>query len=382
MNKDLSRNWKMFPLLLLFGLAACQAGTGTALKATAMPQTSSDTPKATATPRASPNALEASATPPTSSGALRATATPEASSPEAQPILGPGPFDLPDTREGLANLSSYQATLTITFDGSENVQPRQWSSRYEMLYRKQPPARRLTVENSGVLTTTEPVFVAEMNGTAYERRADGPCTASVPGSTNFIAERWEPAGLLPGLLGADAAGHLVVDGTETDHYTFDERALGLSGSAQSRGELWVAAAGGYVLRYQVTTKGSDDYFGRGMQGTLSWDYQVTQVNRPVAIDLPEDCPGGLVDAPMLPDAANVLNLPNLLSYDTAAGLADAVAFYQAKIPSQGWTMVGDPGVNETMAVLDFTKGGQTLTVVVVAGSGSRQVRISLGKPQE
>jgi len=61
--------------------------------------------------------------------------------------------------------------------------------------------------------------------------------------------------------------------------------------------------GGYVVKYLLTTKGNEDYFGDGNEGTLTWDYELTNVGKSLQIQLP--------------DASNVVNTPGLLIYDTS-----------------------------------------------------------------
>ena len=50
------------------------------------------------------------------------------------------------------------------------------------------------------------VFMAETDGASYERHGEGACTANVVVAGDSLAERFEPAGFLTGLMGADAAG--------------------------------------------------------------------------------------------------------------------------------------------------------------------------------
>src|SRR5690348_6872619 len=44
--------------------------------------------------------------------------------------FGPGPFTLGDPRVGLADLASYTATLTITFEGTVKGQAAKWARLY------------------------------------------------------------------------------------------------------------------------------------------------------------------------------------------------------------------------------------------------------------
>jgi len=190
--------------------------------------------------------------------------------------------------------------------------------------------------------------------------------------------------LLASVIGADAAGSQAINGVAADHYTFDERALGELGLAESAGELWLAADEGYVIRYLLTTVGTADYFGDGLEGTLTWDYELTEANEPVSLDLPGDCPPGMVNAPLLPDASNVVSVPGLLAYQTGASPNEAAAFYQEQIPELGWEIAVEPAVEPAGAVLvvrlDFAQGDQTMTVVIAPGDSLTDVQIVLGRP--
>jgi hypothetical protein len=293
-------------------------------------------------------------------------------------IVGPGAFDFTESAAGLADLSSYEATLTLSFDGTQAGKAQKWTKTYVMLTMKQPAARQLTIDKTGDISDPAPVFIAEADGAAYERRGTNSCVANaiVPGGS--LAEGLEPAGFLPAVFGADPAGSETVNGVTADHYTFDERAIGQSGLAKSTGEMWIASKGGYIVKYLLTTKGGADYFGEGIEGIVTWDYELTNVNGPVTIKLPNDCPAGMVHAPLLPDATNVLSLPGVLTFDSATSLADATAFYQKQMPALGWKVATLPSLTETTAELNFTQGGQLTTIIIIVDSGTTSVQIVLG----
>lgn len=146
--------------------------------------------------------------------------------------------------------------------------------------------------------------------------------------------------------------------------------------------MWVASAGGYVLRYNSTSEGDSTFFGPGLAGTISVTYELTEVNGPVVVDLPRDCPEGLVAAPMLPDASNVVNEPGLLGYDTASSVTDVVAFYQGRSADLGWTSIGKPTVADSGATMDYTKGDDSVTIMIATGVGGTTVHIVLNMPRE
>jgi hypothetical protein len=295
--------------------------------------------------------------------------------------FGSGTFNLPDPQLGLSDLAGYKATLTLSFDGTRDGQPRKWSKTYVMLVSKEPAVRQLTVETTGV-ANAEPVFMAELDGVDYEVRGQNPCAASAVEQGYSLSDRLEPARFLDYVIGADAAGSETVNKVAADHYTFDQRAMGKQGPVQSTGELWVASTGGYVVKYLLTTKANADVFGNGTEGTLSWDYELTDVGKPVKIKLPADCPGGMVAAPQLPGATNVINTPGVLTYDTSTSLADAAAFYQDKIPGLGWKLRGQADVTDTKALMDYTQGDQDMSIFITADAGVTTVNILLGHVQK
>jgi len=196
---------------------------------------------------------------------------------------------------------------------------------------------------------------------------------SVAPADSHLADDWQLAGRLNGFFGADESGTETVNGVAASHYTFDERALMMSDVATSTGEVWIATDGGYVVRYRLSIDGGAEFFGEGLSGTLTWAYDLSDIGQPVMVEVPEDCPPGLVDAPLLDDAEAIHQLPGVTYYTSAASLADAIAFYQEQLPPQGWSVSEEPIIGETLATLDLTQGDdpdtqRSLSVMAVPGT--------------
>lgn len=290
-------------------------------------------------------------------------------------VFGSGAFIYTDTRAGLADLSSYQATLTLAFDGTKDGQAHKWSQTYVMTATKDPAVRQWTIEEAGDSSNPGSVFMAEMEGMDYQRQGEGSCSATAIREGDSLGDRLEPASFLTGVIGAEAASSETVNGVEANHYTFDQRALGEEGLTQSTGELWVATQGGYLVKYLRTTRANADYFGEGIEGTLTLDYELTDVNKETTIELPADCPPGLVEAPELPDATNIDNSAGMLSYDTATSLKDAVAFYQDQLPGLGWKPQGDPSLTDTLANLNYIQEKKSMHIIIKSGEAGTQVLV-------
>ena len=300
---------------------------------------------------------------------------PEESAP-SEITFGPGPFDLPNPAVGLAELSGYRATLILSFDGTRGGQPEQWTRTYEMRTSQNPAARQLTIEGSEIAPANQ--WMAEVGGVLYEFNEQGGCIASLSPEGVLLAQQWEPATFLSGLLGAEEAGTEAINGVPSKHYIFDQRALDQEGITESKGEVWVADAG-YVVKYNLTTQGDAKYFGEGIEGTLTHDYNLTEIDQPATVDLPEDCPPGLVDAPVMSDAKDVEHLPGVTLYRTASSITDVIAFYQDQLPGLGWQLSGEPVVMESFGVLELTQGDQQLSVIASPGDDGTSVRLLLGK---
>lgn len=370
MTHLISRRWAIILLILipLIVSSACLTLTGSSPIETQSPEVTGSSPTETQAPEVI-------------DGSPADSQAPEEIFVQGDVVFGPGAFNFLEPAAGLSDLSSYKATLSLSFDGTEAGQPSQWSKTYAMLVTLEPVARQLTIEKSGQVSDPDPVFMAEVAGAAYEWRGENACTATMLEPGDSLAEQMEPAGFLTGVIGAEEAGSETVNGVAANHYTFDERALGQLDLAQSTGEMWIASDGGYIVKYLLTTKGNADYFGEGIEGTITWDYALTDVNQPLTVELPKDCPAGMVDAPLLPDAADVVNVQGVLTYTTATSVADAAAFYQQQLPDLGWQLVADPVVAETLAVQDFTREDQQLSVTILVDEDGTTVQLVLGPIQ-
>ncbi len=287
--------------------------------------------------------------------------------------FGPGAFNLqPST--GLADLKGYRATLSIDFKGNTGGQSNPWSEKLEILVQGKPSARALTATFKGKapLTASVPSWSAVMNGMFYRRAEDGTCIGAilpVQADPNVGPLVPEPADFLPTVIGAEDAGAKTVNGIAATGYKFDERALGAADQAKATGEVWVAAAGGYVLKYSLTLQDG--------AGTLIWAYDLTQADQPADITLPKDCPEGLVDAPVMDDAQNVRRLPGIILFTTHQTVAQVADFYQKQLPEAGWKVDGKPMMDDKGGLVSFKQGKSQLTVIITVGDGGTAVRLLL-----
>jgi hypothetical protein len=316
---------------------------------------------------------------PQAAGQATAAPTAAATTSAITITFGPGAFKLQPT-VGLADLSGYQATFSLDFKGKEGGQDNSWTEKLVLLANAKPAVRALTATFKGKAPASDYIapWSATRGGLFYYVGADKACVGNVlvaDPDPNAPPPVWEPAGFLPAVIGAEEAGAKKVNNVDAKGYKFDERALGVAGRAKATGEVWVAATGGYVLKYNLTLTGGPDYFGEGGEGTLTWAYDVTKAGQPAAITFPKDCPSGLVDAPVMDDAQDVQRLPGITLYMTKSTPAQVADFYQNNLAETGWKAEGKPSITEQTAMLIFKQGTTQLTVVVKVTDKGTRVRL-------
>jgi len=278
---------------------------------------------------------------------------------------GPGDFVLFDALVGLSDLTGYRASLTTSFVGVSGSGPQQWQVTSTMV-RVGEAAMQVTFEYDGDFAAVDPIYVAELGGTVYYRDIDGVCTAHAGGGDGSTTAAFEPADQLAGVVGAELIGDRDIGDVAAVGYRFDERAVGLYGSALARGEVWVARDGGFVVEYVLEIDATDELFGDGVDGTMSWRYELSESDLPHQIEVPDDCPPGMVMAPKPQDAAVVVDAPGILAYDTASTIDDVLDLYRAASTELDWVPTGDDATRETGGLVTFDYGRFLVSVFATA----------------
>lgn len=267
-----------------------------------------------------------------------------------------GEFKLPDPAVGLDQLNAYTALLTVKFEGQRDGSPLSWTRTYRMKVQAESrPARQVEVlVQSGSAAAETRLLAAEGGGQQAVVEANAACQTAGLDEVLPLSARWEPARFLPAVAGAETDGEEELNGIPSRRYIFDERALGLSGLTNSDGAFWLAEESGTLLRYTLAQQAGVDYFGEGVSGTVTWEYELSLENStPV---WPEGCDltsTGL-DLPLPSDAADIDSSAGMLSFLTQTAPEDITAFYEPVLAAAGWL----PGAGENVSSMtDSTLGG-------------------------
>jgi hypothetical protein len=290
---------------------------------------------------------------------------PPASSTNFRLPRGPGDFDLTRPGQGLEGLSSYTQRFESTFTGS--------STRITRSVMTSPQG--VSASLSATDQDGEPLEIwGAWTGGAVYLKTDPQIACQGRASSDFeTGEIPDPAGLLPHVYGAVAAGEETIRGIPTLRYDFDQRSVPLHLDGQGSGSVWVAREGGFVVRYILEISGSST-LGADLDGVQAWQYEVQDLNSLASLVLPEDCLPVLADFPVPADAVQVERLSGVVTYATPVSVDQVSAFYREQLAAAGWSEVDyfEPSAGE--AALSFVRPSentQTVALILIEPSAEQ-----------
>lgn len=234
----------------------------------------------------------------------------------------------------LDRLEGYDLTLHISFKGTQDGRPVETSNHYTHRVRHNPPAQFTTVEVTGVdAKPTKLVFGSAGNVQYAQTAADQPCTAQ---SKSAGASAFNPATLLRPVRQAKFIGSETIGGTPARHYALDANSYGPGFPAETTGDLWLADAGGFVVKYVLRVRAGEAYFGKGNQGEQTTTFELA-ASGAAPLVLPAGCPP-VSDLPAMSDASDLERTPWGLSYLTAADVRTIISFYIVQMKPLGWAL--------------------------------------------
>ena len=293
---------------------------------------------------------------PTTSGDATPIAQPTSTTP-VPPITvgGPGPFNLPQPGAQRDLLSRYQAELRVHFNGEQEGKPVERSTHLTLVYAG-PEAQVTRLETSNTVGEAPIFLLAGQVGETRFLQADSamPCSSMADEEDPETPVFGDPWAELPAVYGAELAGFETVNGFETEHYTFDQRAIRWAAGATAQGDLWVAKGGGFLVRYRLIMQAPAGVLSAVSDGEQRWEFDLTPLEEGVEL-LPEGCAPVLSDFILLPDAAKTLRLPGYLSYITSSELEAAAQLYRQELTAAGWQEQDAFNATTTRTLLFFVR---------------------------
>jgi hypothetical protein len=320
--------------------------------------------------------------------AIATEAGSKAGTPTSVPSGGDDSLSLQSRDAGLDKLTSYrmrwQAQWTASDSGSTENSGWDWVEEYS----KEPAALHYMwhIINSADKSKDTNMEAWQVGNTMYiqTQGSDGKnqcISMSSDDKSNQLTKGLFNPNMLGSVSDAKYVGMETVNGIKSKHYKYDEKSAALFAAAKVSGDIWIAVEGGYVVKEMVNWSGASGLFGTGSnaKGDGKWNWELSDVNQAITINPPENCGGAASDIPVMKDATEKSSFGDTITYKSPSKLADVIEFYKAQMPSAGWKLEGEPTISDEYASLEFSKDGQTATVMLTTDQSTTQVVISVQK---
>ncbi len=223
---------------------------------------------------------------------------------ETEPGMGDEDSEI-DVDEGLEQLESYRAELVMTITSTDAEDQTGSGSMVFSVARD-----NATQDTEMLIGASGPLFEAQQGPTEMQYyRVEGTSyvLSPMPGTEDpqcmsMPVEEDDVAPDMSDMLGDfdyDAATLVeegeMVNGVATDHYRIDEtedfQGEGLMTSVESvQVDIWVAQDGDYVVKLDAVMEGTAMPAGpEEIEGTVEVNYNLSQINKPITIELPAAC---------------------------------------------------------------------------------------------
>jgi len=193
--------------------------------------------------------------------------------------------------------------------------------------------------------------------------------------------------LIKDLKGVDYEGRETVNGVETKHYSFDEKALNTgdfgegSEIEEAEGHLYVAVDGGYLVRLDITMSGKQFELPTGegqsvSEGSFRMLMNLSAINEPIDIQVPPEALAGGApeDVPIMDDAEETASLGDMIAFKSATSVDEVAEFYKAQMPANGWTETSSGSMGD-IVTLEYSKEGRKANIMIMVDSQSSKTSV-------
>ncbi len=295
---------------------------------------------------------------------------------------------MPDiSAEELKGLDSYR--LSITFNATSDSGEVTEQGEILMEETRDPRAYRMVIKDLG--NEGEEMEVIVIGQDQWMRMGDSWIHSQIaPEDVDEFGNGLvlSPDDLLSEISTGDYeyVGKEKVNGVKTKHYRHEmsaDEAAGIGDMASIESgvvDVWVADEHGIPeipIKILITVKGEIE---NGVPGTATVDMEITDINANITIEPPADAgDGSIAGLPDYPNAQNLASFGDMISFQTDDDVETVQSFYEEALSQAGWSK-GDSSVMEGLVMEDWTKDGQTLSLMITAEeSGGCSVLLTIGE---
>jgi len=305
------------------------------------------------------------------------------SSGQSQPPAAEPTVELPeftDVTTGLDQLDSYHSEFTMSFDGEEDGQPKQWQWVITEEFVKNPPAKRTSINMTGDNTAAGQGNIQniEVGGKQYSMFGNI-CAATTSADQPTANTSLNPSSMIGDIRAAQLLGSEVVNGIPTQHYLVNLDQYNTLGWTDAKSEAWIAQSGNYVVKNVFEATGSGNFMGMGdnVKGVIRWTYELKSVNQPIVIEPPANCGGAPDDIPIMADAVDESSFGDMTTYTSPSPLDVVVTFYKTEMAARGWTEQEGGMSAEGLQILQYKKDTRSANITITASGDETSVLISI-----
>jgi hypothetical protein len=329
-------------------------------------------------------AAPARATAPAPTSTVPAPAAKIPTQPEAKPI--PTVPSLGDITSNTGNIDSFSMALVYHAEGKDdqgNPYKQDFTFAEDSIKSKKSDHFKISGMSALLGMGSGDLDIYEFDTSMFMYSAaqndqKASCLALSGDKTTFDPNTMNPATLMKDITVDQliAKGEMV-NGVLADHYTVKNADIGFgtgtsqSGVTSQSGEVWLAQDGGYAVKFTGQAQGSFNLIST-FTGTVTWTYDVKDINRVASIDLPPECSiqqNSQSDLVFPPNATGLSQLGQMTVFSSPDKPTDVSSFFQTNLPAKGWTV---DSVNDSLGsviTIQISKAGQKMQIMIT-GDGS------------
>jgi hypothetical protein len=286
-----------------------------------------------------------------------------------------------DPSLGLDALTHYRASISIVTDAKTDAEDFQRTEKYTLAVWTKEKAIFETYDAFDNAGQPLQMTLGKVEDTGYALwGADTGCQ-TFWNDTNVQVDPGDFASYIIPLKSGTSDGDDTVNGIAAHAYRIDSNSLGVAG-VDAAGKVWIAASGGYLVKYHLELSGAEALFGKGWQGTRTIDYALSEVNDGSTVAYPGDCRPVLVDIPASGDAQQVNRLPGILSYLSNSTPDSLASFYKDYFKEPDWKKTEETNLPNGRIYLLYreTATGREVSLSLDTWDAATTVVVHAGEP--
>jgi hypothetical protein len=308
----------------------------------------------------------------------------------------------PSTLSGAGNLNSYRSKMTITTTGTRNGENVEESIDMTIEYTKEPPAEHVVMSGTAFNQGEVPggLEMYEVGGIMYLKMGDQWLSVPATEGDQISQAIITPEQVLKDTCGWTRGQDTEIGGVPVQHFTTSMQQmesctpLNLFGDTgtltDAGGDVYVAVDENYVAQMDLFYEGTGlDLNLAGTdetveQGRMDFHFEMTDVNQPISIQVPEEAiqAGSLPeDIPIPADAEEVSNAFGMITFQSPSSPQDVADYYKTEMPKNGWTQSSDENLGG-MFMLEFTKDTRTASFMISTDTNTNKTSVVITIQEE